>query len=153
MDVACSKAAVCDILERALAGAPGFSYGCDGKLAYDTSHGFRLYVDVIEIGGWGTIEQIHATKPLFDGCVASISDLLLLLRAVTVVNRGGEGDIWDFKWLLLKVVKQDCFPDIGDEELEDLCSAVELCLGKMGRLVVAAIIGSSNSNAAMMLLA
>lgn len=115
--------------------------------------GFRFYVDVIEIGGWGTIEQIHATKPLFDGCVASISDLLLLLRAVTVVNRGGEGDIWDFKWLLLKVVKQDCFPDIGDEELEDLCSAVELCLGKMGRLVVAAIIGSSNSNAAMMLLA
>lgn len=151
MDVACSKAAACDILERALGGALGFSYGCDGKLAYDTSHGFRLYVDVIEVGG-GTIEQIHATEPLFGGCVASISDLLLL-RAMTVVNRGGEGDILDFKWLLSEVVKQDCFPEIGDVELENMCSAVELCLGKMGRLVVAAIIGSSNLNAAMMLLA
>lgn len=133
-------------------GAPSFSYGCDGKVAFDTSYGFRLYVDVIEIGEWGNVERIHATKPLFDGSVASISDLLLL-RAKTVVHRGEKGDVLDFRWLLSEVVEQDYFPEIGSEGLGDLVFAVELRVGKLACLVVAAIIGSSNSNAAMLLLA
>lgn len=146
---------MCDILERVLldGAALSFTYGCDGKLAYDTAYDFRLYVDLIEIGGWGTVERIHATRPLLDGRIASMSDLLLL-RASTVVNRGEKGDILDFEWLLSEVVKQeqDCFPEIGDAELENLCFAVELCVGIFGHLVVAAIIGSSNVSAAMRLL-
>lgn len=152
MDIACSAAAVCDILERVLNGALSFSYRCDGKIAYDSTFGFRLYVDVIEIGGFGDVERIRISEPLFDGCVASISDLLLL-RATTLLNRKGTGDLLDFRWLLSKVVEHYSFPEIDGEELERLCSAVELCLGKLGILVVAAIIGSSNGNAALRLLA
>ena len=43
---------------------------------------------------------------------------LLLLRAVTVVNRGRDGDILDFLWLLSEVAKEDHFPVVDEEELE-----------------------------------
>lgn len=78
---------------------------------------------------------------------------LLLLRAVTVVDRGSDGDVLDFQWLLSEVAKTGQFPEIDDGELEWLPKAVESCLGKLaGRLVVAALIGSSNSAAALRLL-
>lgn len=73
-----------------LAGAPGFTIEPDMKIAFDTSKGIRIRVDLIEIGE-GCIERIHATRPFFEGSVASISDLLRL-RAVTVVDRGSDGD-------------------------------------------------------------
>lgn len=152
MDVAASSAALVEIWTRVLEGTPCFALEPDGKIAYDAPQGFRLHVDLIEIGGWGDVKRIHAPEPLFDGFVASVSDLLLL-RAVTVVNRGRDGDILDFQWLLSEVVKENQFPVIDEEELEYLCSAVEFCLGIMGRLVVAAMIGSNNEAAAMRLLA
>lgn len=152
MDVAASSAALVEIWTRVQEGTPCFALEPDGKIAYDAPQGFRLHVDLIEIGGWGDFKRIHAPEPLFDGFVASMSDLLLL-RAVTVVNRGGDGDILDFQWLLSEVAKEDQFPVINEEELEHLCSAVESCLGRMGRLVVAAMIGSNNEAAAMRLLA
>jgi hypothetical protein len=152
VDVAASKAALVDIWTRVLEGTPCFALEPDGKIAYDAPQGFRLHVDLIEIGGWGDVRRIHAPEPLFDGFVAFKSDLLLL-RAVTVVNRGRDGDILDFLWLLSEVAKEDPFPVVDEEELEHLCSAMESCLGKIGCLVVAAMIGSSNEAAAMRLLA
>lgn len=69
-----------------------------------------------------------------------------------MVGRGGDGDVVDFKWLLAEVARTGQFPEIGDEELEVLCLAGESCLGKLGRLVIAAILGGNNVAAAMRLL-
>lgn len=132
-------------------GACNFSLESDGHIAFDAPQGFRLRIDLLEIRG-GCIERIHATEPLHGGSVASMSDLLLL-RAVTVVDRGGNGDVLDFEWLLSEVAKmEDNFPGIDDEELEYLVKAVESCLGKLGCLVVAAIIGRNNAAAVLRLL-
>ena len=59
-------------------------------------------------------------EPLFDGSVESMSDLLS--RAVTVIDRGGDGYIVDFKWLLAEVATKGQFP-AGDSEV-----AGESCL-------------------------
>lgn len=70
---------------------------------------------------------------------------LLLLRAATVVYRGGEGDVWDFQWLLSEVTGSAVdFPAICDDELECLIEAAESCLGGLGWLVVVAILGDKN---------
>lgn len=150
MDVAASPAALVDIWTRISEGAPSFALEPDGKIAYDTPQGFRLHVDLIEIGGWGSVKRVHAAEPFLDGKVSSMSDLLLLR---TVVDRGRDGDILDFQWLLSEVVKEDEFPVIDEEELEYLCKAVESCLGKLSCLIVAAIVRSKNEGIAMRLLA
>ena len=61
--------------------------------------------------------------------IEGISDLLLL-RAVTVIDRGGDGSIWDFKWLLVVATKGD-LSTTGDEELGCLCEAVKILSGTL----------------------
>jgi hypothetical protein len=77
---------------------------------------------------------------------------LLLLRAVTVVDRGGDGDLLDFEWLLSKVVDMGGFPEIDNEELGILVDAAEKCQVRLACLVVAALIGNRNITAACKLL-
>jgi hypothetical protein len=68
---------------------------CEGLLEC-----FRSLIRLVRLElGNGCIERVHVAVPLYDGSVASMSDLLLL-RAVTMVDRGAKGDITDFKWLL-----------------------------------------------------
>jgi hypothetical protein len=142
VDVAAPADALIDIWQGVSDGALNTSFESDGKIAFDAPQGFRVRVNIIEIGT-GCIERIHATEPLSGGSVASMSDLLLL-RAVTVVDRGGDGDIVDFKWLLAEVARRGQeFPAIDDEELDWLVRAGELVLGGLGRLVIAAVIGGS----------
>lgn len=130
-----------------MAGALNCSIGSDDKIAFDAPQGFRLELDLIELGG-GCIDRFHVTVPFYEGSVASVSDLLLL-RAVTVVDHAGIGDVFDFGWLLSKVAKtRESFPEIDDEEFDVLLEAVESCLGGLGCLVAAAIIGSNNAVAA-----
>jgi hypothetical protein len=147
VDVAAPPEAIIEIWEGVQAGALNFSIGSDDRIAFDAPQGFRLELDLIELGG-GCVERFHATVPYYVGSVASVSDLLLL-RAVTVVDRAGAGDLLDFGWLLSKVAEtREKFPEIDDEELGVLLEAVESCLGGLGCLVVAAIIGSNNAVAA-----
>ncbi|KAL2162584.1 hypothetical protein VTH06DRAFT_7498 [Thermothelomyces fergusii] len=150
VDVVAPADALIDVWEGASAGALGFTLEPDGKIVFDAPQGFRVRVNIIELGG-GCIDRIHAAGPLFGGSVASVSDLLLL-RAVTVVERGGDGDIADFKWLLSEVARMGQFPTINDEELAWLVAAADLCLGRFGRLVIAAILGEKNEPAALALL-
>lgn len=77
---------------------------------------------------------------------------LLLLRAVTVVDRGVDGDIADFRWLLAEVARRGQFPAIDDEELGWLVRAGETCLGKLGLLVIVGILGAANEAGALGLL-
>lgn len=150
MDVAAPPEALKDIWSGVTEGALNFKHESDGKIRFNAPQGFQIKIDLLELGA-DPINRIHATEPLFDGSVASVSDLLLL-RAVTVVDRGGDGDLLDFNWLLSEVVEMADFPRIDNEELEVLVQAVETCLGRLACLLVAAIIGSRNTEAALQLL-
>lgn len=151
MDVAAPPDAIHDIGNGIWAGALNFSQHPDGKIAFSAPQGFIIYLDLIEMGGAGCIERIHATKALGEGSLASVADLLLL-RAVTVVDRGSDGDILDFEWLLSRVVETDKLPVIDAEELDWLYKATAICLGEVGCLVVAAILSENNASEASLLL-
>lgn len=127
MDVAAPPACIIDIWEAVQNGAPAFSIGSDGKIALDAPQGFRVYLDVIQIGS-GCVERIHVAEPFHEGSVASMSDLLRL-RAVTVVDRGSDGEMDDFRWLLSEVAKAGLIlPGLNQEELEVVTQAgVDLC--------------------------
>ena len=141
VDVAAPPAVLIDIWEGVSAGAPNFSFESDGKIAFDAPQGFRVHLDIIQIGS-GCIERIHVTEPFYEGSVASKSDLLRL-RAVTVVDRGSDGEMDDFRWLLSEVALMgQLLPRLNEEELEAVSEAGALCLGLLGRLGLAAVMSS-----------
>lgn len=152
MDIAAPPAALIDIWEGVSNGALNFSFKSDGKIAFDAPQGFRVHLDITQIDD-GCIERIHATEPLYDGSVASMSDLLVL-RAVTVVDPGKDGDVLDFDWLLSEVARRgEAFPRLDEEELEYLWLAVESRLGELaGRMVVYAHFHRYNMIAAIQIL-
>ncbi|OKL56617.1 hypothetical protein UA08_08139 [Talaromyces atroroseus] len=128
VDVAAPPSVLIDIWEAVTAGAPNFSIEPDGKIAFDAPQGFRVRIDIIQIGD-GCIETIHETESFFEGSVASMSDLLRL-RAVTVVERGSDGEFEDFRWLLWEVAKAgQTLPELGEEDLKYMRQAGESCLG------------------------
>lgn len=98
VDVAAPPSVLIQIWEAVSAGALNFSLESDGKIAFDAPQGFRVRIDIIQIGD-GCIERIHVAEPFYEGSVASKSDLLRL-RAVTVVDLGSDGEVDDFRWLL-----------------------------------------------------
>ena len=138
VDVAAPPAVLIDIWEMVEAGAPNFSLQSDGKIAFDAPQGFRIDLELLEIGaGW--VERIHVTVPFYEGSVASISDLLRL-RAVTVVDNGTDSKMDDFRWLLSEVVKAgEILPGLNEEELDAVCNARVSSLGLLDRLVLFAI--------------
>ena len=74
------------------------------------------------------------TEPVYEGSVASKSDLLRL-RAVTVVDRGSDGETDDFRWLLSEVSSAGrLLPRLNEEELE-VVSEAETVWGVLGRLL------------------
>ncbi|KAF2214247.1 hypothetical protein CERZMDRAFT_95524 [Cercospora zeae-maydis SCOH1-5] len=146
VDVAAPAEAIFDIWKGVQDGTAHFSFESDCQIAYDAPQGFRLKLDILEIGA-GPVDRIHVAEPLHDGSVASVSDLLLM-RAVTVIDRGTHGDVLDFEWLLSELVKTSQLPQIDEEELGWLVKAVESRLGMVGRLVVAALLSSQNAAAA-----
>lgn len=151
MDVAALPDVLSDICEGVLTGAPSFNLESDGKIAFDAPQGFRVRIDLIQIGG-GCIDAIHATEPFYEGSVASKSDLLRL-RAVTVVERGSDGEVDDFRWLLSEVAREgQVLPELDELDLEFVVTA-GVCLGQLDRLVLAAVLGASNSAAALRLIA
>ena len=91
-------------------------------------------------------------EPFFEGSVASKSDLLRL-RAVTVVDRGSDGEIYDFRWLLSEVAGEgQILPALDQEELEYISRAGESCLGRLDRLVLGAVLGANNNAVALQLI-
>ena len=148
VDVAAPPSVLIDIWEAVSAGALNFVIESDGKIAFDAPQGFRVQIDFIQIGG-GCIDAIHVTEPFFEGSVASMSDLLRL-RAVTVVNRGGDGDVADFRWLLSEVAREgQTLPGLEQEDVEYMSRAGVACLGRLDCLVLGAVLGARNSAAAL----
>ncbi|KAJ5683242.1 hypothetical protein N7462_006407 [Penicillium macrosclerotiorum] len=138
MDVAAPSDVIQDIYKRVIDGTLNFSLEPDGNIAFDSSQGIRVRVDIIEIGD--AIKKIHAIEPFFEGSVASMSDLLRL-RAVTVVERGRDGEADDFRWLLAEVAKAvQLIPGLSQEELDYVREAGGSCLGGLDRLVLYSIL-------------
>ena len=151
VDVAAPPSHLIQIWEAASAGALGFQIESDGKIAFDAPQGFRVHVDLLEIGS-DPIERIHATQPLYTGCVASKSDLLLL-RAVTVVERGSDGVKDDFRWLLAEIAGEgEILPSLLAEEREYLRRAAVLCLGTLEKLSLGALLSASDIELALYLI-
>lgn len=148
VDVAGPPSVIQDIWGAVMAGALNFNLESDGKIAFDAPQGFKVRVDLIEIGQ-GCIERIHVAEPFHEGSVASKSDLLRL-RAVTVVDRGSDGEVDDFRWLLMEVaLAGEVLPKLDEDELETMGGAGDQCLVGLERLVFAAVLGGHNCGIAM----
>lgn len=79
-------------------------------------------MDLIEISG-GCVDRICEADPFLGASVASLPDLLRL-RGQTVAERGNEGDVADFKWLLSRMSREGkVLPTLLDEELENIAGA------------------------------
>ncbi|WQF76570.1 hypothetical protein CDEST_01584 [Colletotrichum destructivum] len=149
VDVAAPPQVLLAVWEGAQAGGP-FSLESDGKIAFDAPQGFRVRIDLIEIGG-GCIDVIHAATPFRGGSLASKSDLLRL-RVKTVVERGSDGEVDDFRWLLRGVARErQVLPRLDDEEVENVVGAGG-GLGILDRLLLVAVLGAENGAAGLRLL-
>lgn len=59
---------------------------------------------------------------------------------MTVVDRGSDGEVADFKWLLLEVMRAgQLLPGLDDEDAECIIEAGGTCLGRLDRLVLFAV--------------
>jgi hypothetical protein len=138
VDVAAPTDVVIDIFKKVMDGALNFSLEPDGKIAFDASQGFRVRLDLLQIGDF--IERIHVAEPLFQGSIASMSDLLRL-RGNTVVERGSDGEATDFRWLLSEVAKAgQVLAGLNQVELEYMRGAERSCLGTLDRLVLYSVL-------------
>ncbi|KAK3351122.1 hypothetical protein B0H65DRAFT_506585 [Neurospora tetraspora] len=146
------SAALIDIWKGVSDGALNFSIKSDGKIAFDApKQGFRIRLNIVEIEN-GCIDHFHVAERSDESPVASMSDILLL-RAVTVVDWGGDGDTLDFRWLLEGVFQRlGQFPKIDDEELVWLVKAADAVYGPFGYLAIASCIATNNEAAALALL-
>ncbi|KAJ5663066.1 hypothetical protein N7507_003797 [Penicillium longicatenatum] len=138
VDVVAPKDAIIDISNKVMDGALGFSLEPDGNIAFDSSQGFRVRVDTLELGD--IIKRIHVAEPFFEGSVASMSDLLRL-RAETVVNRGSNGDAADFRWVLSEVARAgQILKRLSSDELECIRNAKRSYLGRLDCLVLYSVL-------------
>ncbi|KAJ5972813.1 uncharacterized protein N7479_002731 [Penicillium vulpinum] len=145
VDVVAPSNVLQDICKGVMDGALNYSLEPDGKIAFDASQGIRVRIDLIQIGD--SIERIHATVPFFEGSVASMSDLLRL-RAMTVVDRGSDGQAEDFRWLLSGVAKAgQLLPGLDDEELKYMLDACRFCLGGLYCLVLYSVLQEEDGRA------
>ncbi|PYI08894.1 hypothetical protein BO78DRAFT_439949 [Aspergillus sclerotiicarbonarius CBS 121057] len=145
VDVAAPSNVLADIWEAVTAGAPNFTIEPDDRVAFDASQGFRVQIDFIELGK-DIVDCIHVAEPFFEGSVASVSDLLRF-RAMTVVDRGSDGESADFRWLLSEVARVgQVLPGLTSEELECMSKAGRSCLGRFDWLVLAAVLSGPDAN-------
>ena len=145
VDVAAPEDVIQDICKGVMDGALNYSLEPDGKIAFDTSQDIRIRIDLLRIGD--VIERIHAIEPFFEGSVASKSDLLRL-RAETVVDRGKDGDVTDFRWLLSRVAKSgQVITGLNSAEIKNICGAGRSSLEVLDRLVLYAMLEDDEGEA------
>jgi hypothetical protein len=60
---------------------------------------------------------------------------------MTVVDRGGDGEAEDFRWLLSEVAKAgQLLPGFDDQELKYMLDACRSCLGRLNWLVLYSVL-------------
>ena len=106
------------------------------------SQDFVVRLELLQLGG-GFVDSIAAHEPFYDGFIASRADLLAL-RGVTVADRGEDGDLLDFKFLLRTAVeKGSLLPQLD----ESMLAALKEATGKLSwvdALVLSGILREDN---------
>jgi hypothetical protein len=122
VDVAASPEAYQRFLEAVRKGARNFKIRPCETIEFNNSQGFLITLEILQLGG-PFVESIAVSEPFLRGFLASPTDLFLL-RAVTVVDRGEERDLEDFKWLLwLMAERGSILPELGSERVEAVVGA------------------------------
>ncbi len=66
-----------------------------------------------------------------------------------MVDRGSNGEVDDFRWLLSGVaIEGQVLPVLDQVELEYVSRAGEFCLGRLDRLVLGAVLCDNNCSSA-----
>jgi hypothetical protein len=111
-------------------------------IEFHCSHNFIIHLELLQIGG-GFVDSIAACEPFHDGFIASRADLLAL-RGVTVADRGDDGDLVDFKFLLRTTAeKGSLLPRLDEDVVEALKKAVGM-LSWVDALVLSGIFREDN---------
>ena len=106
MDVAASLEAILCFHNKIASGTTQFkTQDSSQTIEFRSRQGFIVNLELLQFGG-GFVDSIAACEPFHDGFLASRADLLIL-RGVTVVGRGEDGDWLDFRYLLKATVKGD----------------------------------------------
>lgn len=67
---------------------------------------------------------------------------------MTVVDRGSDGEIEDFQWLLFEVAKAgQLLPGLDDQELKYMLDAGRSCLGGLNCLVLYSVLQAEDGRA------
>jgi hypothetical protein len=109
----------------------GFHRDYDGTIKWDKCDSqqvklFEVPVELVEIGG-PFVPRYPQVVGFGEGYVATLTELVRL-RASTLVARGDLSDHIDFYLLLSLASKQRAqLPPLGEEELELMIEAVEMC--------------------------
>lgn len=102
----------------------GFRRTTDGGNRYECSFGFGVTVELLELGG-PFIPRFTDVNAYGNGFIAPLRDLARF-RAATVVGRGKDKDLNDFRKLLTRMGGEKMrFDHLSEEEMEDLVAAVE----------------------------
>jgi hypothetical protein len=102
--VAASREAVLYFHDAIASGATQFEYKDSSQtIEFKSCQGFVVNLELLQFGG-GFVDSIAVSEPFYDGFLASRTDLLVL-RGVTVVGRGEDGDWLDFRYLVEATVK------------------------------------------------
>jgi hypothetical protein len=94
-------------------------------------------VEILQLGG-PFVESINAVEPFLGGFVTSLADLLCR-RAVTVANRGDDGDLADFYSLFELMVEKGLYIELGAERLE-LLGRLKRQLSRYERILLSALL-------------
>lgn len=69
---------------------------------------------------------------------------------MAVVDRGSDGELDDFRWLWMEVAREgQVLPRLDPDEVKYITRAGMSCLGRLGHLVLGAVLGAENSQTAL----
>lgn len=143
VDVAGSPKALFQFQEAVRKGAREFKKGPCETIDFVSPQGTRVPVECLILNG-DFVKAIAVVEPLHEGFVASPAELLLL-RAETVVGRGTDGDVADFRWLLKKTVGRGIIlRQLKAEKMEVLVEAARVALTPGETFVLSAILSEHN---------
>ncbi|PLB48731.1 hypothetical protein P170DRAFT_446572 [Aspergillus steynii IBT 23096] len=144
LDVVAPVDVIADIWNEVINGAPNFAMEPDHTISFDASQGFRVHMDLLEMGN-SAIDRVVKAEPFEEGSVASVADLFRL-RAMSIVDRRKDGEDVDFRWLLSKMAMLgQILPELEEEEMDCIIEAGGDLLGKADRLALLAILSERDA--------
>jgi len=91
---------------------------CPGEtIEFDSRLEFKVRLELLQLGG-PFVESVSAVE-LLGGFVAGLPDLIWN-RAKTIVGRGEDGDVADFKFLLAEAEKRGLTISLRDDDMREV---------------------------------